>query len=812
MINFKTCCRLAAAVALFALPASASAATFKAVQSGTATSSSNGTTTVTITAVDTTKSFLIFQTRSDSNRPVGSMVRGRIASSTTLEFVRVTDETSTINIQWFVVEYASGVKVQRGSMTETAATVNTSITPVSAVNQAFVTWSKTPVTADYNWGNDDPVVLELTSTSNLQMRTNFESSNHIIWWQVIEYTNSTDILVQKGSTSLTGTTTSVDVTLGTSINASKAFVLVGFQNAAGSLSSIGRRFVRARLIGSSKIRIDRDVADAGDTLDEIAWQVVELRDGSSVQSGTVSFSSGNSQQTVSISSVDTTRAIAFGSAQPAAGQCMGKTPYVGDDIPGVASATLALSSTSFTARRNNTAATADIGWFVVEFPDPCAAPTTPRANIVFVVPNANSLNTSDAAKRCAMYSWNLGVSLISETANTNQFNSAIASAQAVYVSAGVSASTVASKLADQNIGIVWEVPGLDDDFQLTNADGGTVSGTAINIVNACHYITSPFGTGNRTIMSSSQMLATASTTIADDAIKLAQRTSSSTPVLVAIERRNQSYGGSRSKGRRVHLPWGASSFDYTLLTSDGQTLMQRAIEWAAGADSSMGTWYLDEIAGTTATDSSANGRTATLTSMDPATDWVKGRVDNALDFDGTDDRAIVAGTFTPPTSGTVAFFMQVPGAPISHGRIFGSGGDWEVRHVQSGNPDGVANGIVFDLNFPATGGANNVFCTTVPISTAGRWYHIAAVYNQPAGTYSVYIDGALHKSGTTSLVLDAPGTLTIGTRTGSTEYFVGKLDDLRIYDRELCIDEIAALARQRTTIRIIQWAEVRNMP
>jgi hypothetical protein len=93
------------------------AALVKSVQSGTATSSANGTITVPITNVDPAKSFLVFQTRHNLNRPVGSMIRGRIdATGDNLEFTRVTDETSTMTIQWYVVEFLSGVSVQRGSL------------------------------------------------------------------------------------------------------------------------------------------------------------------------------------------------------------------------------------------------------------------------------------------------------------------------------------------------------------------------------------------------------------------------------------------------------------------------------------------------------------------------------------------------------------------------------------------------------------------------------------------------------------------------------------------------------------------------
>ncbi len=41
--------------------------------------------------------------------------------------------------------------------------------------------------------------------------------------------------------------------------------------------------------------------------------------------------------------------------------------------------------------------------------------------------------------------------------------------------------------------------------------------------------------------------------------------------------------GGTAAGRRVQLPWGDVTFDVAALNADGQTIMQRAIEWAEGA-------------------------------------------------------------------------------------------------------------------------------------------------------------------------------------------------------------------------------------
>ncbi len=341
-------------------------ASVKGVQTGITTSSGNGTVTVGITAVDTAKSFLLFQSRHNFNRPPGSMIRGRIASPTSLEFTRDTNESSTMTIRWYVVEYASGVIVQRGSVTQSATIIDVAITPVTALNQAFVTCSKAPYDTDTSWGSDDPVLAELTSTSNVQFRVDNDNSDHTIWWQVIEFTDAADINVQKGSiTTMTGATVSVTANLTPAVDVNSTFVLVGFLT-PDTGSDVGARMLRAELTDATTVTIDRSIA-GNDDITEIFWQAVELKDGSVVQRGSENFPSGVAQRTVNISTVDTARAVAFASVQPAGGQNMGRSSYSGDDVIGVGSVTMDLTSTTVIMDRDNTAAPADIGWFVVEW-------------------------------------------------------------------------------------------------------------------------------------------------------------------------------------------------------------------------------------------------------------------------------------------------------------------------------------------------------------------------------------------------------------------------------------------------------------
>src|SRR5205085_8269495 len=53
--------------------------------------------------------------------------------------------------------------------------------------------------------------------------------------------------------------------------------------------------------------------------------------------------------------------------QAGGGQNGGRTPYVADDVPGVATATAGLVYDTLTLTRNSTASSADLGWFVVQF-------------------------------------------------------------------------------------------------------------------------------------------------------------------------------------------------------------------------------------------------------------------------------------------------------------------------------------------------------------------------------------------------------------------------------------------------------------
>jgi hypothetical protein len=357
---------------MLALAPAVPAAQLASIQTGEAAITTNGTTSVTITAVDTTKAFLVFSLRSNSNRPVGSTVRGRLASSTSVEFLRNTDEGSptTITARWFVAAFASGISVQRGEVALSATTVNVALSDVGNTNRAFVLWSKSCESGGGTSDENDFLLSELTSTTNLQFRANQANATNSIGWQVVVFDSANDAVVQRGIVTTMGTAnTMATATIPTPVDVDRTFVLVDAKenDSAGNVA-IGARMLRARLTNASTITVDRGATDGINDIQEISWQAIELKDGSTVRHGATSFTTGTAQATPSFASpVRVGDSIALSSVQSPTGQSNGSTPYVADDVVGVSSFTFMPSVTGVTIDRANTVANADVGWFVVNF-------------------------------------------------------------------------------------------------------------------------------------------------------------------------------------------------------------------------------------------------------------------------------------------------------------------------------------------------------------------------------------------------------------------------------------------------------------
>ena len=200
----------------------------------------------------------------------------------------------------------------------------------------------------------------------------------------------------------------------------------------------------------------------------------------------------------------------------------------------------------------------------------------------------------------------------------------------------------------------------------------------------------------------------------------------------------------------------------------------------------IGHWKFAEGSGTAAADSSGLANSATLSGGATWEGDCAGN--NALRTNGAGGIAQTNTAFQPPSEGTVAFWMRGAGTPVAIGRVMGVNGDWEIRQLPGGT-------LSFDMGASPYVG-NEPFSTLDPVDTNGKWYHIAAVFNDVDNSYSVYINGQLRTSGISpvDLIPQTAGILSFGVRTGTSEYWLGALRDVRVYNRRLGAAEIAELS------------------
>ncbi|MGD0101042.1 MAG: DUF2341 domain-containing protein, partial [Acidobacteriota bacterium] len=341
----------------------AQAAVLASLQSGTATiANGSASTTATITSVDITKSFVVCSTSLGSDVPSSPndvWATCQMTNATTVTFARAST-VGTITIQWYVAYFSSGVSVQRGSQSITTATTNITLTAVTLANSFPIVAFREGGTS-FN-GNDFPEV-SITTTTNLQaVLQTAPSTGTVLEWQVVQYTNSS---VQYGTVSFATTDSSKTATV-TSVDTTKSWLICSYNSAAG-VTGISQKLVEGVLTNSTTLTFTRLANGQAITL---RYYLVTFTDGTTVQSGTTAFGTTDTTLNATISSVDLTRTLAAASSFQRGGQ----SSYTGDDQPATGWFTTKLSSaTNLQLTRGNAlSSTANVSWYVVQFPAPQA--------------------------------------------------------------------------------------------------------------------------------------------------------------------------------------------------------------------------------------------------------------------------------------------------------------------------------------------------------------------------------------------------------------------------------------------------------
>jgi len=196
-------------------------------------------------------------------------------------------------------------------------------------------------------------------------------------------------------------------------------------------------------------------------------------------------------------------------------------------------------------------------------------------------------------------------------------------------------------------------------------------------------------------------------------------------------------------------------------------------------------WPLDETSGTIAKDDSGNGNDGLVSG---ATWSSNGKIAGCLNFNGVDSYVQAANVVSNDFS--ISFWVKTT-------QTGGTGQWYQGRGLVDGFVGSNANdfGTSLDGNGFAfgTGNPDTTLITTTAIND-GSWHQCVATREQADGTLTVYVDGHLEAVGTGGTnSLTAPLVLRFGSRQTGVNFFNGSLDDIRLYNRVLGSNVVAAL-------------------
>ena len=328
------------------------------VQKGTATIGSTLTTApVTISSVDLTNKRVMAAASgwqnhmgsvaytSDDNPGVGS-VKMDITSATNLQLTRGITGSAAVAVSWWVIQFPAGGAaptntpvptssptptntpvptstptpvpgggglavrmVQSGTFTISYATgitpqTRTLATPLLDINKAFITFGSSFSSIYPSCGE---VTAKIVNTTTIQFTKGgvcAAGEDLTITWYVTEFTSG--VTVQRATSEVNMTSTTMNVTLPTAINTSKAFPIISVRDTAMVAAYQGKDAVKAKITSSTNLQLYSTIASANIFVD---WQVVEVND-ATVYTGDVAFTTSTSDliKTVTLgTAIDTTR-------------------------------------------------------------------------------------------------------------------------------------------------------------------------------------------------------------------------------------------------------------------------------------------------------------------------------------------------------------------------------------------------------------------------------------------------------------------------------------------------------------------------
>jgi hypothetical protein len=214
----------------------------------------------------------------------------------------------------------------------------------------------------------------------------------------------------------------------------------------------------------------------------------------------------------------------------------------------------------------------------------------------------------------------------------------------------------------------------------------------------------------------------------------------------------------------------------------------------------VGWWKFDDGSGNVALDSTDYWNDGILNG-DPK--WITGKVGGALDFDGEDDYVDlpIGSLISSLKNCTFATWVNwASGDPWQRIFDFGSG---ESSYMFLTPSNGNTNTARFAMTVFGNWDEDQI---NAPAALPTGWHHVAVVIDEADKTHTMYLDGAFFAANTA--IRYTPSSLGTTTQNwlgrsqfAADVYYSGSLDDFRIYNRTLTLDEIDSLVPRFTAAR-----------
>lgn len=217
-----------------------------------------------------------------------------------------------------------------------------------------------------------------------------------------------------------------------------------------------------------------------------------------------------------------------------------------------------------------------------------------RLRLLFVARRADDWTLGELMRKFLFETWGCTVTSIPASARPSRFAAALEAHDVVFIGHGVDVEALRAKfdypLGTTALGIVCEPSALlerdEAGFGFTDGAGvATFATTHVRVVEDRHWITTGLPRGPLALFTRPvPMYALDGGTVPVGASVLAMQIDRPRPQIVAMERGTPLADGTRAAGRRVLLPLLSFAGDTSGVTDDGQQLLRRAIDWAAGND------------------------------------------------------------------------------------------------------------------------------------------------------------------------------------------------------------------------------------